>query len=105
MKKYFCLISLILIIFLGQVSAQKENIKPITRSVGSLQISIDPRMELLTTIQLLANYPIIDRNLSYSKDIMKYFKSFSSQEAVIMTDSLFQKYGFSYDAPVSVIPK
>ena len=103
MEKIFYLINLILIVFCGQVSAQKENMSPILRSVGSLQISIDPRMELLTTIQLLANYPIIDRNLSYSKDIMKYFKSFSSQEAVIMTDSLFQKYGFSYDAPVSVM--
>jgi len=57
-------------------------------------------MEILTTVQLLANYPVVNKDLPYSRDILNYFKQFSSQEAVIMTDSLLKNYGFSYDAPV-----
>jgi hypothetical protein len=99
MKKTFCLISLILLVFLGQVSAQKENIKPIERSVGSLHISIDPRMELLTAIQLLSNTSWIDRNKTYSHEVITYFKSFSSEEAVVQTDYLEQNHTFGADAP------
>jgi len=99
MKKIFCLISLILIVFLGQVSAQKESMKPIERSVGSLHISIDPRMELLTAIQLLSNTSWIDRNKSYSQEVITYFESFSSEEAVAQTDYLEQIHTFGADAP------
>jgi len=99
MKKIFCLISLILLVFLGQVSAQKENIKPIERSVGSLHISIDPRMELLTAAQLISNAFYIDRNKSYSQEVITYFKSFSSEEVVAQTDYLEQNHTFGADAP------
>jgi len=73
MKKILCLLSLA-IIFSGQLSAQKENMKPIERSVGCLHISIDPRMELLTAIQLLSNTSWIDRNKAYSQEAIAYFK-------------------------------
>ena len=86
---------------MGQVSAQTENILPLERFVGKLQISIDPRMELLATIQLISNYPVIDRNMSYSKDVIKYFKSFKSHKAVKTTDLLVKEHGFGYDAPVT----
>ena len=100
MKKSYSFLILILFGCLIQVLVNAQTIQPIKRSVGKLQISIDPRMEILTTVQLLANYPVVNKDLPYSKEILNYFESFSSQEAVIMTDSLFQNYGFSYDAPV-----
>jgi len=94
------LVSLILILCLNQ--GLVKAIQPVERSVGRLKISIDPRMELLSTIQLLSsNYPIINRDLPHSKDIINYFSSFSLQEAVTSTDSLLQKFGFAFDAPVS----
>jgi hypothetical protein len=99
MKKIFCLISLILIVFLEQVSAQKENMKPIERSVGSLHISIDPRMELLTAAQLISHAFYIDRNKFYSQEAIAYFKSFSSEEVVAQTDYLEQNHTFGADAP------
>jgi len=91
---------------LNQVFVNGQSIQPIERSVGKLQISIDPRMEILTTVQLLTTNPLIKRylireNLRYSKDILKYFETFSSLEAVTMTDSLVRKYGFGFDAPVT----
>ena len=100
MKKSYGFLILILLGCLHQSLVNGATIQPIERSIGKLNISIDPRMEILTTVQLLSNYPVIRRNLPYSKDILNYFESFSSHEAVVMTDSLLQEYGFSYDAPV-----
>ena len=101
MKKSYGFLILILLGCLHQCLVNGATIQPVERSIGKLKISIDPRMEILTTVQLLSNYPVIRKNLPYSKDILNYFESFSSHDAVIMTDSLQQKHGFGYDAPVS----
>ena len=94
-------ISLILFVTANQCFAKGDTLKPVERYVGRLHMSIDPRMELLATVQLLSNYPVIDRKMAYSKEILRYFKSFSKQKAVKMTDFLVQKHGFGYDAPVT----
>ena len=101
MKKLYSFLILILIGCLNQLLVNGQTIQPVERSVGKLQISVDPRMEILATVQLLSNSPYIRRDLSYSKDVIDYFKSFSSHEAVLMTDSLLQKCGFVFDAPVA----
>jgi len=88
-----------LFVCFNNVFVNGQNIQPIERSVGKLRVSIDPRMELLTAVQLSSNYPFINRGTDYSKDAIKFFESFSSHEAAKMTDNLQQKYGFSYDAP------
>ena len=93
------LASVILILCLNQ--GLVKAMQPVERSVGRLNISIDPRIELLSTIQLLSNYPVVNRNLPYSTEVLSYFEDFSSLEAVTMTSSLLQSYGFSYDAPVT----
>jgi hypothetical protein len=100
MKKSGKFLSFLLFLFLNQWLVIGATIKPIERSVGKLHFSIDPRMELLSTVQLLSDYPVVNRKLPYSKDIITCFASFSPQKAVAMTDSLRQKYGFGYDAPV-----
>lgn len=90
--------------FLGQVVAGDVTIQPIERSVGKLQFSIDPRMELLAAIHLLSgNNDLVNRNLSYSREVCNYFDSFSSEEAVPLTGNLKLQYGFSYDAPVTLM--
>ena len=98
MKTIQYIFVLVSFLFLNQAVTKGDTLKPVERVIGNLHISIDPRIELLTTIQLLADYPVINRNKPYSKEVINYFKSFSSQEAVKITDSLFQKYGFSHDA-------
>ena len=105
MKKVCRFLSVILLLYLNQFTINGATIKPIERKVGKLQISIDPRMEILSTIQLLSNYPQINRDAAYSQDIIKYFNRFSSQKAVILTDKLLQSedYAFSNDAPVAFI--
>jgi hypothetical protein len=83
------------------VNAWMQTIKPIERTIGKLHVSVDPRMELLSTIQILSDYKVIDRNSPYSKEIQAYFNSVSSHRAVELTDELFQNHGFSFDAPVT----
>ena len=99
MNKTCKFLSLILILCLNQ--GLVKAIQPVERTVGKLRISIDPRMELLSTVQLLSNYPMINRDTPYSKDILNYFKSFSSQEAVVMTDGVLWEHAFVFDAPVT----
>ena len=99
-KKCVFLLIIMFFLFQSQISSQEIFIQPIERNVEKLNISIDPRMELLSTIQLLSNYSFINREIPYSKKIIKNFKSFKNQKAVKMTNTLFKKYGFSYDAPV-----
>ena len=103
MKKKLCILSLILIFCLNQCTYDNATIQPIERSVKKLKISIDPRIELLSTIQLMSDYHIVNKDAPYSKSIKEHFKSFSSHEAVRLTDSLNQKYGFSYDAPLAAM--
>ena len=101
MKKINKFLILILFWCLNLLLVNAQTIQPVERSIGKLNISIDPRQELLSTVQLLSHYPRGNRDLPYSKEKINYFKSFSSQEAVAMTDSLAQKYIFTDDAPIT----
>ena len=99
MKKSLSFLILILLGSFNQVLVYAQHIQPVERTIGKLHISIDPRIELLYTIQLLSNYPFVNRDTPYSKEILSRFESFSSLEAVKLTDSLWEKHGFSHDAP------
>jgi len=101
MRKSNVFLSITLFLCLNQILVNGQTIQPVERSVGKLQISIDQRMEVLATVQLLANYPVVNRDLPYSKEILTFFEPFASQEAVTLTNSLLQNHGFSYDAPVT----
>ena len=101
-KKSNIILSLILVLFLNQGLIKAITIQPVERSVGRLNISIDPRMELLAAIHSLSNNDdLANRNLSYTKEILSYFEAFSSQESVKLTENLRQQYGFGFDAPVA----
>lgn len=99
MKKLTVLFCFLLVI----CGCREHTIEPIEQKVGKLNISIDPRMELLTVIQFLADYPHINKTGSYSESIKSFFKSDTSYEAVKLTGYLLEKYGFAYDAPVSLM--
>ena len=100
MKKYKSFLTLIFLWCLNQTLVNAQTIKPIERSIGQLHISVDPRMELITTVQMLSEYPFIKRNYPYSQDVLDYFQPFSSEEAITITNSLMNNYGFGADAPV-----
>lgn len=101
-KKYVMKgIILTLAVLLFSISASTQTLEPIKQTIGKLNISVDPRMELLSIIQILSQYKIIERDNSYSRGILKEFKDFSSHEAILLTDKLMDNHGFSYDAPVT----
>jgi hypothetical protein len=83
------------------INCWAQPIASIEKSVGKLHISIDPRMELLSAVQTLSSYKVLNRQIPYNKDIQTYFNSFASHKAVSVTDELFNNQGFSYDAPVA----
>jgi hypothetical protein len=105
MKSSYFLIALLLIA-LNQILVNAQSIQPIERNIGKLKISIDPRIEVLSTVQLLSNNTSIKslfvrEDINYSADILSYFESFSLHEAVTITDSLTAKYGFGFDSPIT----
>ena len=74
-------------------------INVLTKDKKTINVSVDPRMELLSIVQLLSDYPILTRlNFSYKQEIMDNFSSLKYHNAV----SLFKemaRIGFSFDAP------
>jgi hypothetical protein len=72
---------------------------PVQVQVGKLNVSIDPRVELLSAIQSISNYPNIRRNNSYYNAVKTRFAPYAKMQAVSLTDEL-AKIGFLHDAPV-----
>lgn len=77
--------------------------QPIIQTSGRLSFIIDPKVELLCTAQLLADYQAINRTTPYSKELLKYFENDTSYEAIKLTTRLSQDYGFNYDAPLDLM--
>ncbi|MHC5065842.1 MAG: DUF4932 domain-containing protein [Planctomycetota bacterium] len=70
------------------------------------KITVDPRIELLATVQLLAGYDrtglITKYDVAYREELRDHFADFKEHPAV----ELFAKYaqrGFAYDKPVSAM--
>ncbi len=94
MKKFFKIyLSILLVISISLP------INVFTKEQKSINVSIDPRMELLSIVQFLSDYPILTRlNFSYKQEIMDNFSSLKYHNAV----SLFKEMartGFNFDAP------
>lgn len=69
----------------------------------NIKVEVDPRIELLTTIQYLADYDLLTHfDLDYKKDIDEYFKDYKGHEAVTQYKELAKK-GFIIDDPVLYI--
>ena len=87
-------------LFFNSCKKEREQaLTPIQEKVGKLNVSVDPRTELLSVIQAISEYEVIQRNNSYYNDIEEYFGQYSHSEAVTLTNKL-AKIGFTYDAPV-----
>lgn len=78
--------------------ASNQSLSPVQKEVGKLNISIDPRIELLSIIQGLSDYDMIQRNNIYYNHAQSFFAPFSEMQAVVSTNAL-ARIGFSYDAP------
>lgn len=94
------LLALLASAFLFAVNAQ--TLLPVRDSIGKLTISVDPRMELLGAVQIMARYQMRylcnTRGTPYSNRVQDYFSAFSGFDAVKWTWNL-SDLGFAFDAP------
>ena len=79
-------------------SASARTLHPVRDRVGRLAVSVDPRMELLGAVQVVAGYPHSTRDTPYSDRVQDFFGAFADSDAAELTNRLFEA-GFSYDAP------
>lgn len=70
------------------------------QEVDSVNVLVDPRLELLSVIQLLNEYFLITKyDQQYKQDAIKYFKEYQAHEAVKYFKALSDKgFKFSYPA-------
>lgn len=70
-----------------------------------IKISVDPRIELLTVIQLLSDYKVLTKlDSKYKQDVLEYFEKYDELEAVSLFEDLDDD-GFNYDRPVGLMLK
>jgi len=104
-KKIILLIlSSFLLISCNSEQQLTSEIKPMAININrNIKVIVDPRVELLTTIQYLANYPRLSLlNSDYKTDIDNYFKNYKNHKAVNQFKKL-SKEGFQYEVPIEYI--
>jgi hypothetical protein len=80
------------------VLAQGPEFPPVRAESNGVSVAVDPRIELMTAIQLLAGYPILTSHFTpYRSDVAEYFAPYRAHQAVAYFDTLFDS-GFAFDA-------
>ncbi len=75
----------------------------ISKTIGKLEICVDPRIELLTALQQQADYQILTRlDFTYKDEMKEYFSQYRNHTAIKSFDQL-SKSGFNYNAPPAVM--
>lgn len=101
MKKLFTS-TLIILLFFGLVFPIPQsllNAQVTSKESKIVNVSVDPRIELLSVIQLLSDYPLLTRsNFQYKREVLNYFSPYKSLAAVQKYKEMYEK-GFSTDAP------
>jgi hypothetical protein len=74
---------------------------------SSIKVAVDPRIELLTIVQLLADWEmkgtfITELDYPYKQEVLAHFSQYAGQSATVMYPDMLA-YGFAYDAPVQAI--
>jgi Domain of unknown function (DUF4932) len=87
-------LSILLLFYTTSIFGQKRK----------LNVQVDERMEFLTVIQVLSDYPVLNQseNLEYRKDIEKYFEKYRQHSAVQLTKKIYRRF-FGFDKPVNYI--
>ncbi len=76
-----------------------DEIEPVKKSIGSLNIIVDPRIELLSAVQLQSGYELLTQfEFDYKNNMDDYFNNYKKHKAVTEFKRL-NKLGFNYDAP------
>ncbi|MDR7855968.1 DUF4932 domain-containing protein [Tissierella sp.] len=119
-RKVFLLSSciiLLLLIYIVSANVNKEEdvfkksdqfhsfnlVEAVSQNLGTLNITVDPRIELLTVVQQQAKYDVLTRfDFDYKDKMKEHFKKYKNHKAVKTFHKLSKK-GFSYDAPPNLM--
>lgn len=73
-----------------------------TAHADKFRISADERIEFLTVIQYLSDYPILNQNdsLGYKRDVETYFHPYRNHFAIELHRKIYRRM-FGFDAPVT----
>jgi hypothetical protein len=80
-----------------------QRAKSLTSDAPTIEVRVDPRMELLAAVQLLSGYGekykglITESDFPYKQDMAKYFAPYKNHRAVKLFAQMSD--GFCYDAP------
>lgn len=75
----------------------------VKKTIDSLTVSVDPRLELLAAVQIRADYPFLSPyDFEYKKKMQGHFKEFREFEAVRMQEEMLNN-GFAYHVPVEIM--
>jgi len=105
---FVLMVVLAAIFYTSSVKRTNENqgiseLEPVKITKGKLNIMVDPRIELLSSVQINSAYPLLTKlDFSYRRNMEKYFDDFKNHEAVRMFSRL-SRNGFSYDAPPTLM--
>ena len=76
-----------------------SKVKAISSESKIVNVSVDPRIELLSAVQLLSDYPLLTRSdFQYKREMLNYFSPYKSHPAVTKFKEMSEE-GFAYDAP------
>lgn len=101
MKKLLTLTITIFLLFslVFPIPQTPLNAKVTLKEAKIVNVSVDPRIELLSAVQLLSNYSLLTQlNFQYKKEMLDYFSSFKSHPAVTKFIEM-SNMDFNYDAP------
>lgn len=82
--------------------------EPVIKTKNSINIIVDPKIELLSIVQLLSGYDKInstlmtDASFEYKDKVIEYFSEFKNHKAVKQFSKM-SKSGFTYDAPPGLV--
>jgi hypothetical protein len=91
-------------------SGSAADLTPTAQSDGpqpGLNVVVDPRIELLSVVQILSSYDqhtglITKQSFAYKQDILNTFGQYRSHRAIKVFDRM-SRNGFSFDAPPAVM--
>jgi hypothetical protein len=87
----------------GQEKITSVQIEPVQETIGDLIVSVDPRIELLTTVQRQASYKLLTwLDYAYARESKEAFSAFQNNQGV-KTSRKLSNSGFAYDAPPHAI--
>jgi len=80
-----------------------DDINIVTKELGALNITVDPRIELLTAVQQQSGYDMLTQfDFKYKEDMENYFKTYKEYEVVKQFKEM-SNCGFVYDAPLEAM--